>query len=404
MKMLQVLGSQEFSIGLHKESVNQIYGDIISTTGVLSQLIRCVHRDCITNKDDIQALSYFIATLINNNINDSKANLELKSLAESLRDRSIDEGSRLLLQNVLFHCKPGDSSTIKAPFKGEHMDGDITCIEDMKLLEPQHDNDDPFDFRNIDILPSAAEIMTDCTMKIVQRGWLGDTDAIEMCHIDRQFRLLREDMISPLREEWKAVFDSKNLKHLHHHPRVLGFEFGYDGSMYTKIAIIPQKALGDVLTSLITKDLKIINDRTAPEKAKAQAFEKCCTALSSFFKERGRRVFERESVLLFFDANFVDEPSGKRHIDIQSTCLKFICNITERNPVAMAVSFINHGMIEVGAKFSNDATLQLCKLLMGTKHGSGKDRKVSEFVAQARTTFFSCEPVLKCLKGKSFSA
>ena len=80
----------------------------------------------------------------------------------------------------------------------------------------RHDNDHA-DFREIAILPTAAELESTSEKAFLRpSSWLDDPSTEKTRvpnHLDNQFRLLREDMVSEMREEVQIARGKKNKKH-----------------------------------------------------------------------------------------------------------------------------------------------------------------------------------------------
>jgi hypothetical protein len=80
----------------------------------------------------------------------------------------------------------------------------------------RHDNDH-IDFRRISILPTADELEFTSEKSFLRpSSWLEDPATEKnraAMHLDNQFRLLREDMVSEMREEVKIALGKKNGKH-----------------------------------------------------------------------------------------------------------------------------------------------------------------------------------------------
>jgi hypothetical protein len=80
----------------------------------------------------------------------------------------------------------------------------------------RHDNDHA-DFREIAILPTAAELETTSEKAFLRpSSWLDDPSTEKTRipdHLDNQFRLLREDMVSEMREEVQIALGKKKRNH-----------------------------------------------------------------------------------------------------------------------------------------------------------------------------------------------
>lgn len=106
--------------------------------------------------------------------------------------------------------------------------GSITSLDELKALEPCHDNDFPFDYRKISIVPTAEEInfhgASSSAMEISWNSQADDKPLVEASLLDRQFRLLREDMIAPVKEELRTELssDKNDNRRLFKRPTVVG--------------------------------------------------------------------------------------------------------------------------------------------------------------------------------------
>ena len=80
----------------------------------------------------------------------------------------------------------------------------------------RHDNDHA-DFREISILPTAAELESTSERAFLRpSSWLEDPSTAKTRvpdHLDNQFRLLREDMVSEMREEVQIALGKKKRNH-----------------------------------------------------------------------------------------------------------------------------------------------------------------------------------------------
>ena len=79
----------------------------------------------------------------------------------------------------------------------------------------RHDNDFT-DFREVAILPTADEILSEEEPFLRLAATIDDPENIEkrlVTHLDNQFRLLRDDMLVEMRDEFQIIFGKKKGKH-----------------------------------------------------------------------------------------------------------------------------------------------------------------------------------------------
>jgi len=95
----------------------------------------------------------------------------------------------------------------------------------------RHDNDHK-DYREILILPTADELLSKDRPFYRTTQYLDDkVDVMDNIHLDNQFRILREDMLGEIREEFEVFFGKKIGRHrgvILSHLQMVGVRTGHD--------------------------------------------------------------------------------------------------------------------------------------------------------------------------------
>lgn len=261
MSLIGKLGGSDLSRGLKKNQVLEIYTFIFNQTGFAEALTNAVLSGLMEREADLLALSWFLGAVAADAADDRHNNPNVNAIRVYLMENA-DESSRLILKNIFSFGQRGLSS-----------------IGDARFLQAQHNNDFPEDFHKIAIFPTAEEINTPCSLQTVYRGWLGDSEAQDMKILDRQFRLLREDMVAPLREEAASLNN-----------RGQGTDWILNNPVAIGLALDEKrKASAHVLVSFNIPPL--LKKKLDVKQSKVK--------LAEYLKEEGRKVLGVGSVLLF---------------------------------------------------------------------------------------------------------
>jgi hypothetical protein len=187
VKFLSVIISDEVYVGLNKVFIADTCCDMLNMLGFTKAITSALSAESFSS-DSIAVLFWFLKIAISSDAQ-MKNKLELNPLIDQIKACA---GAALQRQMHNFFALGALS---------EEYDG----LEELRKLVPQHNNDFPEDFTRIQIVPTIEELNSSIPLEAVYRGWLGDPEALAMEMLDRQFRLLREDMIDPLREEIREI-------------------------------------------------------------------------------------------------------------------------------------------------------------------------------------------------------
>jgi hypothetical protein len=335
MRFLATLGRKENYAGLKKNTIKKIYCAIFDTCGFLDAISEAVSCDLL-ERSELATLAWFLIIVIGND--------------PGRRDHS---SMKSLLKYLLPKCSPDVANGLHNAFA--QGSAATVSLGEFLLVEPKHDNDFPDDFKMVEVFPTVQELNASCSLDSIYRGWRGDPEARVMAMLDRQFRFLREDMVCPLREEIAELQDHKKR---HGKPRLL-----YQQPTFVKIAANVKRRL---------KPHVIMTFRLPTELQKKCPSEKL---LRAYLSGEGDRILAQDKIMLFF--------KDDRVINVGT--------IAFRDVEAMPFDELAAGRIRIGVHFETSSSI--ASVLIG---GAAP---IADFAIQARTSFISHLPILRCLQG-----
>eukprot|EP01031_Cornospumella_fuschlensis_P026332 gene26332-31809_t len=339
---LEKITSDDAYVGLSKEFIEDALCDVYLTMGLLGALTSGL-RDRRYSAEDLAVLVWFVKIVLNSDPK-HQAERDLAPFIAELKAQASG-GLRKQIQNLVV------TGSWSSDYEG---------LDALKSLVPLHDNDHPDDFRKIQIVPTISEL--NATTSTVYRDWMGDPEDTAAKLVDRHFRLLREDMLDPLREEINEVMKGKGRARIRFSkPRVAGVETKGEKCSLLVYFNLP----GDILQHI---------DSKAIQSKKKQP-------LLHFFENEGSKLLPVETVLLFFGADRVE------HFGIVSNCI-YDFDYKDVTPAGGKTSTLVHMIIRVA--FENSSLPAILK---------HRGEPFAEFFVKARATIFSFYPVLKCLQG-----
>jgi hypothetical protein len=231
IKFLSFLGREELNKGTSKLCVEEIYLDIFETPG----LLRCLEAALVSNRImDPLPVAWFMVSVT-------------RKVPDSRKNPSILRITDLLCTQCLGSQATAQLSTVLRSYILENSDC-LSSLSALQAMQPHHDNDFPLDYRLVKIVPSVQEINSSegisCMLPASQMNAVSkmeyeidiDADDLDMEtagkstqeeiqeesqeesekvsrvveKLDRQFRLLREDFIAPMKEEFRKEIDGNN--------------------------------------------------------------------------------------------------------------------------------------------------------------------------------------------------
>eukprot|EP00051_Salpingoeca_urceolata_P025827 m.470433 g.470433 ORF g.470433 m.470433 type:complete len:1716 (-) comp20369_c0_seq2:130-5277(-) len=266
-----------------------------------------------------------------------------------------------------------------------------TSQTDMQLPPGgRHDNDHA-NYRDIEVIPTAAELTCRDKPFLPFAPSENDSPADETAEaeaelLDRQFRLMREDLVGPLRDELVAelklpqekqryMFGNPRLAQIHAEPKRVA-------AMQLRIEVdMPPRILGRLRRKMSCREAK------------------------EFFESGpGRKVFGRDTLILFLDKSKSKHPkvlAVGRVCDRETMVVAAVVNKMDQGGSAFLsrdwnAPFVSESL-EVGVSFSGPSLYHMVENVAGLGHKKfGKH--VGDMVFNATASFFAYEPVLDTLK------
>ena len=360
-RFFEYLFAVDMVIGLKKITVLTIATDVFNIRGFIDGLLRYKH--CLGRRAFL-----FVAQFLSNVLsNENKANtdeaviMQRKRMAEplltmlkNLKDPSIDN----ILQNNM-----------------------LISSEVIGTYDAKHDNDFPFNYKDVSILPTTEELNIVSGSTTTYRGWLGSNEAVHVELLDRQFRLLRDDFICPLKAERDEIFSSKSRRLRYLTPQAMGVCVASNRGPCVRVRFQLPEGIVKRMESMSNRDIE------------------------RFLDEEGSRILGRDSIVLFFN-NDRDQRivcigiisyRDKTEMMKELTSQRSNTSINQRgNPInqkdAQKSRAPVSSSVTVGLWFRD----RVMRRLLGT---ASQNLPFSRFAVVAKSSFFSYEPILTRLQG-----
>jgi hypothetical protein len=264
LEFLEFLGLEKLSIGSAKLHTLLCYKAAFKTPGLLGVLEKNISSRTEKEKATI---AWFLVAVCRDDA-DARANPTVIRIAEAL---SAMEGKAI--QAMMTLILPSSGGSDGGGGGGDTFHGRVSNLEELRALEPQHDNDFPLDYRSIQIVPTADEINHRVNVptnfgKITSEAGL----------LDRQFRLLRDDMLGPILEEIDAHIATPGKN--------------------KRAKIFQHPVLVDVVLEPVPCVLMAV---PIPEALQKRLKEMTPAAREHFcMDDLGKRILARDSLLVFF--------------------------------------------------------------------------------------------------------
>ena len=373
---ISFLGRDDCSHGSAKRCRDECYRAIFRTPGFLGTVLSFMKKDDIS---DVISFAWFLASVARLD-SFARENPYLNELASILKTSPCPATAALATALYPIHLEDAltaqlhdgqetkNESQIVKKSKSQSISANIHASEIVSLdqvlaMQPQHDNDFPFDYRKIVIVPTSEEINkgssacipTTWTIKsnvesIVSEGFL----------LDRHFRLLREDLIAPAREE---LIKEINLprgaqRRIFENPGVIG------------VLLEDSKSSPCILVRVDCTPA--LRSRVSQLKSKQEK--------ARFFSENGRRILGRDSMVFFTSR------TGE---------VKYVGVVTYRDESRMIESFPHS--LTIGINFLGDSAVDVL-LKLQRSHGDREFFQISPLLFQASMSLFSYTPILTRLQ------
>jgi hypothetical protein len=265
---LELLGKDELSNGATKHCTFECYLIAFETPGFLNCIQYGLILKEITRTDIV---AWWLVTVIKSKkeARDNPIILRIANILINDTNYAVRSLLTILIPNQLL--KENEINITK-----------VESLQHLQALAPQHDNDFPFSYRDIKILPTSEEINS-AMLSATGLNYNSESSTIKKTAyiLDRQFRLLREDMIAPMKEELpiELKLDKSKRKRIYNAPQLLD------------ISIEPNQ----IPCMLIKVEVPL------PLRSRVNKMSK--KERMNFFEEVGRKVLGKESMLAFLDNN-----------------------------------------------------------------------------------------------------
>ena len=358
IELISALAVEKLSYGAFKSRVLLWFQAIFETPGFIDEVLVQSNADTL---HDPAAVAWFLVKLAQD-VNTRTLVRDDPAVVQIVNQLQVNNAAGASELATLF----ASTATNDSAAEPTNTDQQFVYLHEAKsVMRPpgtrEHDND-PQDFREIQIVPTTAELACG------EQPYLPPVDGSEFIEnkeaalLDRHFRLLREDMLGPVREE--LIEESKRVPSEH---RRL-----YARPIMVRIGVQPRPQI--VLRVSMTARL---NGRTS--KMTVQA------AKDFFDSGPGRRVFGTDSLVI------MAKKTGKRLIPTGVGVV-----VARRDIVCIEKGRVGRHL-EVGVHFASESMSNVVTSLKGLafrKHGV----QVADYLYNASASFFTYEPVLQSLQ------
>jgi replication-associated recombination protein RarA len=351
VKFIELLGKDTLTVGLKKLNLIKVISAMAKYPGFSDQLYSLLEKKKIKS---LLPVAWFVSFVV---VNDTLLKGKFESLfLLLLADLSNEHAKKQLEIAFGVPSQKKKNSIVGLPSLGE-----------LKNAEPLHDNDFLTDFRKISVLPTVNEINCNYELDHVPNCWMDTSEDLKEYDLfDHQFRLLREDLLAPVKEELYKILNSKKENDFMNQKlfNPVAFDIGVYASCSVKVAFDPPPNL--------LKRLEKLKDKKS--------------AIQDFFKDEAHKLLAKDALLLFVDMG------TKRAVNIGL--------IVNRDPREMYEIWTSSRKLAVGVHFPDSS---LRSILLNLQKLEQPHVCLSSFVIQSKVSYFAFEPVLKCLQCKSFS-
>jgi hypothetical protein len=381
MKLLAAMGEEGLMQGVYKERTLRCFKSLYEATDFMIGLSEQLMTGRLQGPKDHSTLAWFLLQLGKSG---NEEVLEDTLVREQIRffKTSKQVGFPLHL-DVVFHEFVVDKKLGgDVEGEGDDVQGIASLEAAQRMMRPpgsrDHDNDKEC-FRAISIVPTVSELQ--CTESAYLPPSSGSThlENTQAIALDRQFRLMREDLIGTVKEELKAEFSMATNQRRRMLPDPHIVDFGMKPEPHVVIRVsIPYR---------LEQRIKSMKN---PEASK-------------FFDEGpGKRILQKGTLVLLVDASENASHSKSRNRDIQISAVGTI--VERKSPMKLVkikgtVPVKFKRVLEVGVNLTPDSMKAISPLLQKLKDRIEGVSMVGRTGAlfNASAGMFSLEPILKAL-------
>eukprot|EP01041_Mallomonas_annulata_P009811 gene9811-20409_t len=343
IRFLDYIGDKCLNIGSTKKCVSDLYLIVSNAPRLLTIIEESLERGQIK---DPYVISQFLVSICRSEAS-CRENAHVLNIAQILKENGVRDSQ---LDTLL--CSQ-------------------TLEEERTDEDSRHDNDF-LDYRKISIVPTANEINTRVSIYDIAANYMALANAEhenEASLLDRQFRLLREDMVAPMREEiQKELGVVKNKrKRMYDNPCVIR----------AILAPIPCILIKVPVPEAMQRRMTAMNNKNEKE---------------NFFENAGHRILSRDSLVAFITNNEV--------VNVGVIVRRMIKDefIKEDGFFCVGVTFFGDSLINILSMIEKQDEDANASNRTTTSSQGAPVITMADVLFQATTSYFSYEPVLKCIQ------
>lgn len=378
LKLLGAMGGEALTQGVYKDRTLRCFETLYYAPEFFSTLAQHLNTERLTGPKDHSTIAWFLLQLGKSGNEEVLLDPLVRQLIDFFKSSNQVGFPQLWEQlNVVFQRKKnGDGGNGDKPKTNE-----MTSLEAVQLImrppgTRDHDNDKE-NYRTLSIIPTTSELQSTEAPYLPSADGSDYIDNAEAATLDRQFRLMREDLVGTVKQELKDEFHipARQRRRLLPDPLVIGFGMKPEPHVIIRVSIPSQ----------VQQRIQSMKNSEASE---------------FFEKGPGKRILQHGTlVMLVHDATTPGHKSRTRDIRISA-----VGTVVERlKPLKIIGDPKNTSkkirVIEVGVSFTPESMRAMTPLLQKLE---SKKKGVSMIgtnggIFNASAGLFSLQPILKAL-------
>ena len=386
LKLLSAMGKEALTMGVYKERTMNCFRTLYHSTDFISTLSQKLKSGRLVGSTDHSTIAWFILQLGKSGDEEVLNDPILKELILFFRSSNQIGFPKLSEQLDVVFQFVSQEQTIQGSSQFQQHEKNVVSLEAaQQIMRPPgvrgHDNDKE-NFRSISIIPTTSELQCQEGAYLPYWGSSNNMQNEEAAALDRQFRLMREDLLGTVKEELQTEFtiSASQRRRLLGDPCIVGFGMQPEPHVVVRVSLPPR----------IKKRIQAMDNKTAQE---------------FFDNGPGKRVLQKGTLVLLVHAED-DETNLKKKRKINDISIFAVGTIVERKnpmqivPVSRAKSNKKKRVLEVGISFTPESMRAISPLLqkLESKHiGVPMIESSNGGLFNASAGLFSLEPILKAL-------
>ena len=383
LKLLAALGGEALTMGVYKERMLSCFQTLYNSTDFILTLLQKLKTERLVVDNSHSVIAWFLIQLGKTGDEEILVDPHLKAIILFL-ESSNQVGFPQLSQQleVVFQLQKLDHTVREMIESGVDDDNFESLQSAQQAMRPpgvrDHDNDKE-NFRSISIVPTTSELQCQEGAYLPLMGKSEFLENQEAAALDRQFRLMREDLLGTVKEELMAEFCIKASQRRRVFPEPMVVAFGMQPEPHLIVRV-----------SLPTRIQKRIQSMKNP-------------AAQDFFESGpGKRVLQKGTLVVLVH----NKAQGKLTKKEQNLCLLAVGTIVERKKPMHIAKMTNFNserkmrVLEVGISFTTESMRAIVPLLQDLKFKKGGVSMIqggNGGLFNASAGLFSLQPILNAL-------